>query len=110
MFYIAGCAPNGRPFEHNFMEVLDGADSAGFLSVIFVFEDLWRANLKNIKAIAELSIVINMRLEYWQSRGEKHFIRVYCDLSRELKNWVYERAGFDDSQLAMYHSLVECKS
>lgn len=109
MFYIAKCAPDGRPFKHNFMEILDGADSAGFADAIFAFENLWRANLKDISAIAELTIVLGMRLEYWRGRGEKHFVHAYSDLLRELKDWTYKRAGFDDGQLAMYRHLVESK-
>lgn len=107
-YFVPRNMPNGSEFEFTFHLDFDIADHFGASAVKDTYRRALKCWKRNIKAVAELYIVLNERIWFWYRKGNEALARVYDELWRKLGAFVYDdKTKFSKEDLEYFFKMTD---
>lgn len=107
MYYNTLTMPNGMKWEYTFLSDFDIADHFGIKAIQDTFKRAKKEWKHDIKAIAEMTVALNMRCWFWYYQKNTSLSQIYEKLFYELKNWVYEKGKYTEEELNVYFEYTD---
>lgn len=113
--FIPTRMPNGLPYEFKFHYLLDFADYADYAdyggkikNIKECFNKILEDNKSDIKALAELYVVLNVRMWFHFENGNERFARHYDEFFHKVKRYVYsKKANFSQEDLDYFFDFTD---
>lgn len=106
-YFLTKTMPSGAEWEYTFLMDFDIADHFGVPAVKDTYRRVIKAWGKDIKAISEVYIALNMRLWYWYDKGNAALAEVYDELFYKLRDFVYEKGRFSKEDLSYFFEMTD---
>ena len=106
-YFYTDFMPNGKKFEFTFLSDFDIADYFGIKAVKDTYEKCLKNWSYDIKAIAEMTVALNMRCWFWFQRNNE-LCELYRELFYKLEAWVYrDGTQYSKDELSFYRDFID---
>ena len=107
MYFYTDSMPNGKKFEYTFLSDFDIADHFGASAIKDTYKRAFNEWKTDIKAIAEMSVALNMRCWFWYQKNEA-LCELYQNLFYKLQDYVYrDNTEYSEEELHTYWEYTD---
>lgn len=107
-YFVTKNMPNGEEFEYTWLMDFDIADHFGEKAIKDTYKNALKFWKKDIVAIAQLYVALNMRLWFWYEKGNEKYAKIYDELFYKLRDYVYsEKPHYTKEELNTFFRITD---